>query len=257
VILEEGRGPNTFELDAWGLSTLELNSSILEAAKNGATRIVLKRVFGQRYIGTRLSGLPPMEIEIFGTPGNDLGAFMDGHTVVVHGNGQDGVGNTMNEGEIIVHGLAGDILGMSMRGGEVYVKGNAGYRVGIHMKEYAQKRPVIVIGGTARDFLGEYMAGGVLVVLGLETGGRHAMRFVGTGMHGGVIYIRGEVNRQQLGREVEALQLIEEDRRLLTRYLIAYSRHFGSEGLDFDLERFTKLIPLSKRPYGGVYSHRP
>jgi len=62
------------------------------------------------------------------------------------------------------------------------------------MKEYQDKRPVIVIGGFAQDFLGEYMAGGVLVVLGLTLDGDavHNARFVGTGMHGGKLYIRGK-----------------------------------------------------------------
>mgnify|MGYP002508793462 CR=1 FL=1 len=57
--------------------------------------------------------------------------------------------------------------GYAMRGGKIFVKGNAGYRAGIHMKAYEEKKPVMVIGGTAGSFLGEYQAGGVIVVLGL------------------------------------------------------------------------------------------
>ena len=44
-----------------------------------------------------------------------------------------------------------------MRGGRVYVRDNIGYRGGIHMKQYMEKRPIVVIGGAARAFLGEYM----------------------------------------------------------------------------------------------------
>ena len=55
-----------------------------------------------------------------------------------------------------------------MRGGEIYVKGNVGWRSGIHMKSYLEKFPVIVIGGKAGDFLGEYMAGGIIILLGLD-----------------------------------------------------------------------------------------
>ena len=55
--------------------------------------------------------IPTIPIEIYGTPGNDLGAFMSGPTVIVHGNAQDGCGNTMNEGQIIIHGHAGDVTG--------------------------------------------------------------------------------------------------------------------------------------------------
>jgi glutamate synthase domain-containing protein 3 len=79
------------------------------------------------------------------------------------------------------------------------------------MKEYQEKRPVVVIGGTAQDFLGEYMAGGVLVLLGLNGGGEHKARFIGTGMHGGVIYLRGSVEKYQLGREVGVKALDEDD----------------------------------------------
>jgi glutamate synthase domain-containing protein 3 len=111
-----------------------------------------------------------VDIEIFGTPGNDLGAFMNGPRIIVHGNAQDGCGNTMNEGEIIIHGHAGDIIGLSARGGKIFVREDVGYRAGIHMKEYQGKKPVLVIGGTAQDFLGEYMAGGVLILLGLDLG---------------------------------------------------------------------------------------
>ena len=63
------------------------------------------------------------------------------------------------------------------------------------MKEYQNKKPVVVIGGTAQDFLGEYMAGGILILLGLNLRKKkhHKTKFVGTGMHGGVIYLRGNI----------------------------------------------------------------
>ena len=64
-------------------------------------------VCGQRYIGTDLDST--MQIDIYGTPGNDLGAFMNGPKITVHGNVQDACGNTMNEGLIVVHGCAGDL----------------------------------------------------------------------------------------------------------------------------------------------------
>lgn len=43
-----------------------------------------------------------------------------------------------------------------MRGGAIYVQGNAGYRAGVHMKAYGDRLPMIVIGGRAGSFLGEY-----------------------------------------------------------------------------------------------------
>jgi glutamate synthase domain-containing protein 3 len=73
--------------------------------------------------------------------------------------------------------MEGDIIGYAMRGGKIFIKGNVGYRVGIHMKSFKEKLPVIIIGGRARDFLGEHKAGGLLVILGLHQGNKHP--FVG------------------------------------------------------------------------------
>ena len=106
-------------------------------------------------------------ITINGIPGNALGAYLNGATITVNANAQEAVGDTMNAGKIVVHGNIGDAAGYAMRGGKIFVKGNAGYRAGIHMKAYKEKKPVMVIGGTAGSFLGEYQAGGVIVVLGL------------------------------------------------------------------------------------------
>ena len=54
-----------------------------------------------------------------------------------------------------------------MRGGRVHILKDVGYRVGIHMKSYNDNKPVLVAGGNAGDFFGEYMAGGVLILLGM------------------------------------------------------------------------------------------
>jgi glutamate synthase domain-containing protein 3 len=242
-------------IDAAGLHYSELNRSLREALLAGQRHIEVRNVHGQRYIGTNLAG--PVSVEVFGTPGNDLGAFMDGPTIVVHGNAQDGCGNTMNDGQIIVHGRAGDIAGLSARGGKIFIRDSVGYRVGIHMKEYEGKRPYLVVGGTAQDFLGEYMAGGVLVVLGLELqeGEPHRARFIGTGMHGGVIYLRGQVEEHQLGREIGVTDLNAEDRATLEELVGEFCRHFGRDEGEILAGRFVKLFPLYLRPYGRLYAY--
>lgn len=193
-----------------------------------------------------------MKIQIYGTPGNDLAAFMDGPVIEVHGNTQDGVGNTMNDGKIIVYGRAGDIVGYSMRGGEIYIRDNVGYRCGIHMKEYMEKKPIIVVGGTAQDYLGEYMAGGILVVLGLNLNKDlvHKARFIGTGMHGGVIYLRGIA--QSIGKEVTTTPMKKEDYDQIEFLVDSFKKHFSIED-DIPVSDFSKLIPVSKRPYGRLY----
>ena len=243
------------KIDAYGDTHRELNAKLRDAVSNGTQRIELLNVYGQRYIGTDLDR--PVDIEIFGVPGNDLGAFMNGPRITVRGNAQDGCGNTMNNGEIIVHGHAGDIIGLSARGGKIFVREDVGYRAAIHMKEYQDKKPVLVIGGTAQDFFGEYMAGGIVILLGLnlKEGERHKARFIGTGMHGGVIYLRGSVDDYQLGKEVGISELEEGDIQTLQKYVGEFASHFDYDAGEILKHRFIKLFPLWLRPYGRLYAY--
>jgi glutamate synthase domain-containing protein 3 len=251
----EVRDKQVVNIDASGVYYRDLNAGLREAVAGGARKIELRNVYGQRYIGTDLDA--PVEIEIFGTPGNDLGAFMNGPRITVFGNAQDGCGNTMNKGEIIVHGHAGDIIGLSARGGKIFVREGVGYRAGIHMKEYEDKKPIVVIGGTAQDFLGEYMAGGILVLLGLDLaeGEYHRAKYIGTGMHGGVIYLRGSVEDFQLGKEVGVASLEQEDIMVVRRYVGEYVAHFGGDVDEIMERRFIKLFPRWLRPYGRLYAY--
>jgi glutamate synthase domain-containing protein 3 len=243
-------------IEANGMHYRELNRRIREAVAAGEQRFELTQVNGQRYIGDGIKG-DGIEIEIHGVPGNDLGAFMDGPMIRVHGNAQDAVANTMNAGQIVVEGHAGDVLGYGMRGGELFVRGDVGYRVGIHMKAYQKKQPVLVAGGTAGDFLGEYMAGGILIVLGLERRSRESLvgDWCGTGMHGGVIYIRGEVEPRRVASRFAVMHGAEdadgdEMRGPLERFCGAFS-------LDVDeimTDGFVRLAPISHRPYGAKYA---
>jgi len=256
------------EIDAYDIRYKELNSLLKEQMMSGADKIILRNVSGQKFIGTRLyvpeaENKKKLDIEIFGTPGNDLGAFLHGHRIIVHANAQDGIGNTMEYGEIVVHGRAGDVVGMAMRGGKVFVRDSVGYRAAMHMKEYQDKMPVLVVGGTAQDFLGEYMAGGVVILLGLDEEGlahpRHGANFIGTGMHGGAIYLRGKVEPHQLGKEVGIQELDEKDREVLEKYVEEFVDLFGNElevgAEEILMSEFVKLAPVSKRPYGTLYAH--
>jgi glutamate synthase domain-containing protein 3 len=238
-------------INATNLHYRSLNS-LIRAHSNPVKEIHVRKVSGQRYIGTGLKTKVIMHIH--GTPGNDLAAFMDGSTVYVHGNAQDGVGNTMNSGQVVVYGHAGDIPGYSMRGGRIFIRDDVGYRAGIHMKEYQDVKPTIVIGGTARDFLGEYMAGGVILILGLELqpGEHHNTKFVGTGMHGGVIYTCAEMT--QLGKEVEVTPIDENDLNVIQGLVKEFCSHFGSDFNAIMNKKFAKIIPVSHRPYGKLYA---
>jgi glutamate synthase domain-containing protein 3 len=241
-------------ITANGLHYKELNEKIFEAVQNGEKEFVLDDVNGQRFIADGLKG--NIKINVFGVPGNDLGMFMDGPTITVHGNAQDGVGNTMSSGKIIIHGDGRDILGHSMRGGTIFVKGDVGYRVGIHMKTYKSSVPVIVAGGRAGDFLGEYMAGGIIIILGinsdaeLETLGE----WIGTGQHGGAIYVRGKIDESKLGNGTSLFQMTKDDEMLVTTVLTDYCYTFNLDINEILRTTFTKIAPLSHRPYAALYS---
>jgi glutamate synthase domain-containing protein 3 len=158
---------------------------------------------------------------------------------------------------VVIHGRAGDVLGYALRGGKIFVRDDVGYRAGIHMKQFEDKVPAIVIGGTAQPFLGEYMAGGTLLVLGLglKEGERHQSTFIGTGMHGGAIYLRGEVESRQLGKEVGVSDLDEEDWRLVRSLVGEYADYFDKDAVEILRGRFQKLSPQSLRPYGRLYAY--
>src|SRR3989337_80257 len=156
-------------IDAKGIYYRELNSKVRDAVSKGEKEILLKNVNGQYYIGDGLQG--DVKITIEGVPGNDLAPFLEGPPMIIKANAQDNIGNTMNSGKVVVHGNAGDVLGYGMRGGKLHIRGDVGYRVGIHMKGYKKQMPVIISGGSAGDFFGQYMAGGVLVLLGLSNDG--------------------------------------------------------------------------------------
>jgi glutamate synthase domain-containing protein 3 len=242
------------EINARNLHYRDLNQQIHQVIHQGARDILLRNVNGQRYIGDGIRG--GIRIKIEGVPGNDLAAFMDGPTVLTSSNAQDAVANTMNAGKVVVHGHAGDVLGYGMRGGKLFIQGDVGYRVGIHMKSFKKQIPVIIIGGTARDFLGEYQAGGVIILLGLNTDGRPlAGNYIGTGMHGGVIYIRGEVDPFQLGREVSISSIDQTDEERLRLHLKEYCEDFGLSLDDVMRIEFIKLLPTHLRPYGRIYAY--
>ncbi|MGN0804679.1 MAG: glutamate synthase [Candidatus Coproplasma sp.] len=228
----------------------QLNSQVRNTSEK---QIEINGCIGQRYIGTGLSG---KSLEINGLPGNALGAYLNGADITVYGNAQDATGDTMNSGSIIIHGNAGDTTGYAMRGGKIYIKGNSGYRTGIHMKEYGVHVPVIVIGGRVGSFLGEYQAGGVIVVLGQHSDGMPIINnFCGTGMHGGVMYIRCEKLPKSIPDQVCAVakkgteipQLCE-----IVKDYCTYFKEYDAEKLLNDT--FMMLTPNSSNPYKQMYT---
>lgn len=224
-----------------------LNDKIHKSSED----VIISDCFGERFIGAGASG---KTITINGTPGNALGAYLDGAAIIVNGNAQDAVGDTMNDGKIIVYGNAGDTLGYAMRGGKILVKGNSGYRTGIHMKEYKDKKPVIVVGGSTGSFLGEYLAGGLIIVLGLDTDSCPVGYFTGVGMHGGEIFIRSSKAPKNLPRQVTMSQANDEDIKRIEDVLSEFSGLFGVPMEEILAKPFYRLTPNARNPYKQLYT---
>ncbi len=246
----------SLELNASSYHYSEVNRIIRQAIFSGEKEIILTGVNGHRYLFAGVTS--EIKAKIYGTPGLDLGCFMRGPKIEVFGNVQDGAGNTMDEGKIVVHGLGGDVIGYAMRGGKIHIYGDVGYRVGIHMKAYQDKVPVIIIGGKAGDFLGEYMAGGIIILLGMNTIYPErdiAGLFLGTGMHGGKIYIRGQIKEKYLGLGLKPYPLEKEDEKEIETLLQDYCADFQMDLNEVLKEDFIKIVPYTHRPYGKIYAY--
>lgn len=225
--------------------------SLNEALRTSEAECEISSCLGQRFIA---AGLSDKKITINGIPGNALGAYLDGAEIEVMGNAQDAVGDTMNDGEIVVHGNIGDAAGYAMRGGKIFVKGNAGYRAGIHMKAYKEKQPALIIGGKAGSFLGEYQAGGTIIVLGLSDDENPIVsNFPGTGMHGGKMFLRSACTGIKFPSQVNTKKATDEDLQEIKEYIEKFCKYFGYDENDIFNSDFTLITPDSKNPYKQMY----
>lgn len=214
--------------------------------------VVIQNCIGQRYIGC---GMKDKNIVINGTPGNALASYLDGCTVRVYGNTQEATGDTMNSGTIYIHGSSGDATGYAMRGGKIFIKENTGYRTGIHIKAYNEHKPSIVIGGCAGSFLGEYQAGGTIVVLGLNTDEKTPVgRFCGTGMHGGKIFIRCEELPFDLPKQISVKKADKEDMEEIIPLIDEYCNEFDFNKDTVFEKDFYVLTADTKNPYKQLYT---
>jgi glutamate synthase domain-containing protein 3 len=242
-----------FRIDAKNLHYTQLNQMIRGAIADGVKEITIDNVLGQRFIGDGIRG-NEVTITLNGVPGGDLAMFMSGPTIIVHGNADHAPGNTMDSGRIFIHGSAGDAVSHSMRGGRVYVRDNIGYRGGIHMKQYQEKRPILVVGGAARAFLGEYMAGGLIIVLGLTGIPPIAERGVGSGIHGGEIFVRGAVDEHYLGVGAKQTPATSKQVRTIGPVIEDFAQVFNIPSASLLASEFTRIEPASARPFANKYT---
>ncbi len=138
----------------------------------------------------RLSG---KNITVHGTPGNGLGQYLNGSTLEVFGNAPGGGRRHDERGRH--HHPRQRRRRLRQRHGAARPHLHRG-RLRLPRRHPHEGQsgalPVVVIGGKAGSFLGEYQAGGLILVLGIGQNGAYPVnQFLRkSGMHGGKIVLR-------------------------------------------------------------------
>ena len=138
----------------------------------GWRKFILYRVSGQRCISTAGFGkgdTDDVEIDVYGTPGEYLGAFMQGGTIRVHGSSQNFTAMVMHHGNIYVYGNAGKVCGYASKGGKVFIMGNVVDRAWTNSVNDPRCQDLdIRILGYATKYAGESLMGGDFFFGGLR-----------------------------------------------------------------------------------------
>jgi NADPH-dependent glutamate synthase beta subunit-like oxidoreductase/glutamate synthase domain-containing protein 3/NAD-dependent dihydropyrimidine dehydrogenase PreA subunit len=173
-----------------------LEEKVQDAVVHGHRYIEVK-AFGQHGIGGRLwkAGNDTVRIRVVGHPGQRTGAMGFPNTFIeVMGPGSDDVGWLNGGAKIVVHGHAGNGVANAMAQGKIYIAGNIGAR-GMTMTK-ANPRfdpPELWVLGSVGDYFGEFMAGGIAVVCGIDP--QTPDNILGyrpfVGMVGGKVFFRG------------------------------------------------------------------
>ncbi len=238
--------PDSFQIDAGAIEYNRLNQAILK----GDQAITINNVAGHRYIGINFPD-SEKDITIYGTPGNCFMNLNENNSSTIYGNVADDCCDSMGGGMVKIYGDAGDILCQAFNGGKVYVLGNAGNRACIQMREYVDKSTVVVINGKFDDYLGEYMSGGTLLVL--SNSDRNFGRYIGSGMIGGTIFIRGKVNSRNVGIQPPETAVNGMLNALRKSELITDKEYHKLKGMSFiDMIKF--LPPGSRKFVRKFYS---
>lgn len=134
---------------------------------------------------------------ILGTFG---GSYSNGDgTLELFGSMQDNCFEASSLARVLCHGNASMMLGNAFQGRQFFVRGSVDSRAFQQLRPKDGHTPVAIVGETAGQYLGKMMSGGVIMALGLQHLGREDVdtpivgEFVGTGMVGGRIFVRGHL----------------------------------------------------------------
>ncbi len=177
------------------VSSRILEEEIKSAVWAGHRNLVIK-AYGQHGIGGRLFAKEPITVTVEGATGQRAGSLGYPNTIInIMGPVSDDVGWLNAGAEIIVHGNAGNGAANAMAQGKIYIGGNIGAR-GMTMTKHNPKftPPELWVLGSAGDYFGEFMAGGIAVICGYEA--QNPQNILGyrplIGMVGGKVFVRNK-----------------------------------------------------------------
>ena len=221
--------------DEQRLESRDLETRIQEAVAAGQHYLSIDS-FGQHGIGGRLWSAKDdaVYIEVFGPPGQRLGAMGSPNTTVeVFNNASDDVGWLNVGADIIIHGHAGNGVANAMAQGRVFVGGNIGAR-GMTMTKHNPRfdPPELWVLGSVGDYFAEFMAGGVAVVCGHQA--QNPSNVLGyrpcVGMVGGKIFFRGP-HEGYSHSDSKQIAIEDQDWKWLKKNLLEYLQGLGKEDL--------------------------
>jgi len=217
---------------------------IIHQQIRGGHRNLEIEAFGQHGIGGRLwdAGTDPVNIRIIGHSGQRAGSLGTANTCIeIMGPASDDLGWLNAGAQIVVHGHASNGVMNGAAQGRVFVGGSIGAR-GMTMTKHNPRfdPPELWVLGTAGDYFGEFMAGGIAVVCGHES--RPGDPVLGyrplVGMVGGKVFVRG--NAQGFSeKDAKQVPLTDDDWQWLETGLERFLKKTG---------RMDLLAGLTVRP---------
>ncbi len=218
-----------------------LEETIHQHAKRGNRKLEIQ-AFGQHGIGGRLWDAAPdkMYIRIIGHSGQRTGSLGTSNTKIeIMGPASDDIGWLNAGAEIIVHGSASNGAMNGAAQGKVYIGGAIGAR-GMTMTKRNPRfdPPELWVLGAAGDYFGEFMAGGIAVVCGVNA--PDPERILGyrplVGMVGGKVFVRGDAKGFS-AKDAKEVELDDAEWAWLEQGLKTFLRKIKKSNLYDDLAK--------------------